>query len=656
MIDERRTDIQVLRGLAVLAVVLFHSFEERFPNGYLGVDAFFVISGFVVTPLIVEIFSTTASTPKRILNLKEFLFRRFYRLAPALGIILAFSAISIFLFGPVSDHSRFARQGIATLLLAGNLGAYKYNGNYFQPNPNPLVHTWSLSVEEQIYMFIPFLLLVLLTKQTKVLKKIFGIYLILGSMSLTIFILPKLFQGFSNILGIENLGDFQFYSPTSRIWQFCIGGICWMILKKLKGKQFNSYPLLGYSLSIVVLLLLFSPLHLNNYLGTLLITVCTLCLLAFHSLSSLPSRFISVFMKLGNASYSVYLVHMPLIYLARYSPVFGSSNQRESSIQGVLAALLAIFIGYLSYLLVETKYRASRGERANSLDLKSFGLFILLPLMIFLVVDKNAMEGLRIDNKVPIPNKILPWDWDRDCAFLSPNPDISQSPCLYGDTTASKSILLIGDSHAASSSKALIRVGELNGMKVWIFTFMGCSFMKTNEDYYYEKRYPNFSSDCNKHNQRIFDFVKRENPSVIVYAHASSSKFVIPNDLSSRDKYNELILKNLYALKQTSPRIILVGSVNEYIPRETYFELATGQVGYWSRVPFDDNEWWKKRVGADFKYLDVLDIFCPKHICENKSGDNWYFQDISGHLSKFGADLLIPSLNNLVKEIFTDDR
>lgn len=231
MINLRRTDIQVLRGLAVLAVVLFHSFEERFPNGYLGVDAFFVISGFVVTPLIIEIFSTTTSTQKRILNLKEFLIRRFYRLAPALGITLAFSAICIFLFGPVSDHSRFARQGIATLLLAGNLGAYKYNGNYFQPNPNPLVHTWSLSVEEQIYIFIPFLLLVILTKQTKVLKKNFGIYLLLGSMSLIVFILPKLFQGFFNILGIENPGDFQFYSPTSRIWQFCIGGMCWMILK-----------------------------------------------------------------------------------------------------------------------------------------------------------------------------------------------------------------------------------------------------------------------------------------------------------------------------------------------------------------------------------------------------------------------------------------
>ena len=154
-----RPDVQALRGLAVLSIVLFHANEKYFPLGYLGVDVFFVISGFVVTPLMVRIFtSAEINCKKRITNLLLFYRRRFYRLAPALALTLTISTLAIFLFDAPNYHQRFARQGIATLLLLGNIGAYRYSGDYFAPNPNPLLHTWSLSVEEQIYLFLPLVL------------------------------------------------------------------------------------------------------------------------------------------------------------------------------------------------------------------------------------------------------------------------------------------------------------------------------------------------------------------------------------------------------------------------------------------------------------------------------------------------------------------
>ena len=104
-----RRDIQILRGIAVLAVVLFHANETYFPFGYLGVDVFFVISGFVITPLILRIF-TDQVNGGRLHNLKQFYTRRFYRLAPALAFNLVFSAVIIFLLGPIVDHERFALQ------------------------------------------------------------------------------------------------------------------------------------------------------------------------------------------------------------------------------------------------------------------------------------------------------------------------------------------------------------------------------------------------------------------------------------------------------------------------------------------------------------------------------------------------------------------
>ena len=121
-----RRDIQVLRGLAVVAVVLFHANESLFPLGYLGVDVFFVISGFVVTPLMLRAFEKHSGEQRVFLNLGQFYKRRLYRLAPALGVTLSISAVAIFLFGTPGDHARFSHQGLATIFLLGNFGAYRY--------------------------------------------------------------------------------------------------------------------------------------------------------------------------------------------------------------------------------------------------------------------------------------------------------------------------------------------------------------------------------------------------------------------------------------------------------------------------------------------------------------------------------------------------
>lgn len=117
-----RVDIQALRGIAVLAVLLFHAKQSIFPLGYLGVDVFFVISGFVVTPLILRIFpqSEIFDRGETLNRLCAFFIRRSFRLAPALGTSLIFAALFVILFSPSWDNRNFPHQAIATLLLAGN--------------------------------------------------------------------------------------------------------------------------------------------------------------------------------------------------------------------------------------------------------------------------------------------------------------------------------------------------------------------------------------------------------------------------------------------------------------------------------------------------------------------------------------------------------
>lgn len=122
MVSRRRTDIQVLRGLAVLSVMLFHAAEPVFPNGYLGVDAFFVISGFVVTPLLVGLLQPSANgEPLR--RVWRFVDRRIRRLTPAFGTMLLGTCLLLLLFLPVGgEQADTAKLGLSAIVLGANLG------------------------------------------------------------------------------------------------------------------------------------------------------------------------------------------------------------------------------------------------------------------------------------------------------------------------------------------------------------------------------------------------------------------------------------------------------------------------------------------------------------------------------------------------------
>ena len=178
-----REDIQWLRGFSVLAIILFHVADRSFPNGYLGVNIFFIISGFVMGPLIYKMIAGKTSIKNLVI---KFYLRRFFRLAPAFVAIVTGSLIMFYLFSPIVDHDRISGQALFSSLLIGNFGAYKFANNYFHPNTNPLIHLWSLSTEEQIYLIIPFFLIVLSFFIVFSKKKVDLFYLLLGLSSIIV--------------------------------------------------------------------------------------------------------------------------------------------------------------------------------------------------------------------------------------------------------------------------------------------------------------------------------------------------------------------------------------------------------------------------------------------------------------------------------------
>ena len=148
---------------------------------------------------------------------------RFLRLAPAFVVVLVFSSFLIFLLGPISDHRKFSFQGIASLFLVGNVGAFKSQEDYFSPRINPLVHTWSLAIEVQLYILIPILLIFFVRKRM--------------NLNLIVKLVFSLLTIISFLLFIQDSNpEFQFYSLLDRIWQFGLGSLLFLINKQGKLK------------------------------------------------------------------------------------------------------------------------------------------------------------------------------------------------------------------------------------------------------------------------------------------------------------------------------------------------------------------------------------------------------------------------------------
>jgi peptidoglycan/LPS O-acetylase OafA/YrhL len=570
-----------------------------------------------------------------------------------LAVTLTISTVTIFLLGPVDVHQSFARQGIATILLVGNVSAYKYSGGYFSPNPNPLVHTWSLSVEEQIYVFLP-LILMLILRNRKSIKKITVFLLgVISALSFASFLSPAILQPLYFQAGIELPSEFSFYSTIDRIWQFTAGGLVYLLLDRYHNRTRDIPKSIQLLNVIVLVIILLGSLDINLKSSSVLASFFAAIVISFKSFDVLPNFLIKKLVWIGDRSYSIYLVHMPLMYLAKYSPLMQIGTGENRLVQLVIAVVASILFGALSYSKVESKYRnRGKANHASPKIIAAFFAVTLLTPVVFLVsLDRSTEFGVK-NSGLPVPSEILPWNWDKECQFLSfsRQPNINGEPCKYGNPYSAKSILLIGDSHAASASRAIISLGNSNDMHTYIFTFAGCGFVLSNKEFKSSYSYPLLSPDCIRHNQSILSFVKNSKPTVIIYAQRSSSIMVSPNSSKSRTQYREMVAKNLKVLMKENTELIHIGSVPELLPVTRVQDWINSKYRF-SSIPFEDDEHWESGRVADY-YLSTINIFCPKKVCSNYSTKGWLFHD-AHHLSEIGANSLILELDPVIRAILS---
>ena len=335
-----RQDIQVLRGVSVLLVVIFHTRQALMPNGYIGVDIFFLISGFVLWPQINNLFFkrdkalSLSNQPEGKIWYLKFLKRRYDRLIPTFVISLIINLSILLVLSSYSIHKNMSLQAISSMFFIGNLGAETLVGNYFSPQPNPFMHLWSLSAEWQIYIFAPILIVLL--------KKLFPIkftlaLLLISALNLLIQILFE--------LSINS-----YYSSFSRIWEFYFGVLTAIYLRKFS-LSINSFQLLVIRLiGILSLMIIISPFEIRVIFSQFLGVIFFISFL----ISSPPiyTRINIVLLWLGDRSYSIYLYHFPLIYLSLQSPV--SPSTFSFRVLGTAVSLIStLIIANWSYTKIE---------------------------------------------------------------------------------------------------------------------------------------------------------------------------------------------------------------------------------------------------------------------------------------------------------------
>lgn len=250
----------------------------------------------------------------------------------------------------------FTKAGFIQFWGGGNLGAYKYSGDYFNPNPNPFIHTWSLAVEEQIYIALPLFLFLTI----RIFKKI-KIRLVLTLLTLTstcLFWNSSLTDSLFSKIGIEyaSLLNLPFYLPTHRFWEFGIGAIASCIRSENRLSRFPGTILM--SLILLILALPSTAQTMSSSTALCVVLVALFFQLVLCQASNDKTSLVYATLKyFGDRSYSIYLVHMPIVYILLVSPLI--PNKLQALPQFLLYLALIYFLGIKLLFPIEKRYRLS---------------------------------------------------------------------------------------------------------------------------------------------------------------------------------------------------------------------------------------------------------------------------------------------------------
>lgn len=424
-----RNDIQGLRAIAVLLVFFFHLSATSLPGGFIGVDMFFVISGFLVTSIV------HAKINKGTFSVMDFYKSRIQRIVPAyLFMLLVVSIVVAFLF--VNTDSFPFRRALLWSILFNSNNHFATLDTYFGTanNENPLLHTWTLGVEMQFYFLLPMLLLFIRNQKMLV--------LVLSSLIIGL-------CGYSTYHIFNGNAATMYFSLPSRMPEFLIGTLAAVLrLADYNFIKTRSNILSMVGLGIIALsVLLFT--ELTPFPGATALLPCLGTLLLLLSPNSSLNLFLSKkpFVYIGEISYSIYLWHWPVMALLRYY----KSSYEFTFWEIIFVVILTILLSFVSYYFVEKKLRQARGAT------------FLIP---FITISGLTAAMVLLTPKINFKLNQLPVEFTSPSYGLTSHGITFEKVGEFGSkTSTSKEILLIGDSHALVMKKYIDIIGKKNNIR-----------------------------------------------------------------------------------------------------------------------------------------------------------------------------------------------
>lgn len=420
-----RYDIQGLRALAVLFVFIFHLNKDYLAGGFIGVDVFFVISGYLITGIILK------NKERNSFKFLDFYVSRIKRLIPVYVVFLITVLIICALFYLPPDMFNVRNSAIQSGLFISNQ-YYTRLDNYFGASSleNPLLHTWTLSIEMQFYLLLPLLLVFI---SNKLHTWFFGIITVL-----------LLSYSFINTFYFSNK-DQMYFSLAARIPEFLIGSL-FMINEKNISQIFNK----RYWNFLALFSIIISAIYLSeksSFPGLWVLLPCLGTGILLINPSGSINQFLSkkFFFHIGELSYSIYLWHWPIMAIYRYyndSPTFNLQEQ-------ILIIIITYILSFLSYKIIENKFRV--------LSNKKFAIYMAIPVIVISILGINILK---------INKKIIqaPTEYIAPSFGLSSHGSSFEKIDFLGDTTKKDSkILLIGDSNALVYKNFFDQLGKDKG-------------------------------------------------------------------------------------------------------------------------------------------------------------------------------------------------
>lgn len=605
-----RREIDGLRALAVLPVILFHAGFEMFSGGFVGVDVFFVISGYLITAMIL------AELEQEKFSIVNFYERRARRILPALFFIMFLTLCFSLLFLPPHAIKDIGQSIFAVSLFVSNIFFYK-EIDYFANTSElaPLLHTWSLGVEEQFYIVFPFLLLLLRP---------------LSSIKVSLFVL--LFLA-SSLVASEWLvhvnSQLSFFMPFTRFWELAVGSLIAINEKKFEAIH-SSF--LGNTLSLIGIFFIAFPIFLYDTSTTFPGFTATVpvigaaFVIAFGRHSTFVGRFLSfnVFVGIGLISYSLYLSHNVVFAIIRNIGISLSSLPIQFILMWV-----SVLIALISYFLIEKPLRFVKLKRGIYLFLSI--LFVSFFAMTGYALHKtDGLKAWKLDNLSPDLRALVIDSAEelRNRRFVT-SQFLPSAGDLFDKQRTTHNVLILGDSKSEDLYISIIK--NYSGSK-----------------YQFRRVYvddPEMTGDP-------FDTSASKQMRMLIASQLFEQADEVVLAATWQSSTNLNVVKFIEFLIKSEKKVSLVSTSNfndvaslSYVIATSGMAVAEIEVFLFEQIRQDWQRQYQqllaliKDKSLEVRLLEKLNAFCNFDLrqCSLRDNQGWYMYD-SGHLTVNGYD------------------